>query len=290
MTLGSPKTVYGIHSITLLRRVDKVPLGIVKVMAGAELAVSGSFNDLFGGSSRYPYDSEAGVLDTSMNFTVKEFHNMLLTQALGASVTEVAAEASGNVGTLTNQKGAFVGASTGIASVAASTPADLKSGMYVCVVTGAKVFDVYAVSDIDFVKGTAGSYLDNALKIGTITMGDTSDTQALTGYGFTFTGGSGTVALVTGDTAFFYVRRQNSGVDLITVGQSAQDFPEFSAMIYAQRKANGDMLEIYAPKVKALGLPLSLQEQAWATSQVQAKLLYDADEDCVYKIRRVFAA
>lgn len=294
MSLSAPKTLFGIHSATFYNRVSKIPYGILKCLGGSELALSGSFTDLNGGSSRFAWDSEAGILDCSLNLNVKEFSNILFERALGASVTaSVSAEASGNVGTLTDYKGTLVNGTTGIATatLTSGAAADLKSGLYVVEATGAKKVKVYALSDADFVRGTRKSFVDDSMIIvSEITFADTSDAQVIAGFGITLTGGSGTVALTTGDTAIFYVRPVNGGNDIITVGADTSEFAAFGCFLHAQRKADGSLFEIDCPNVKAIGLPLSLQEMAWSTAQISGKVIYDADENCVFKARRIKAA
>lgn len=295
MSLSAPKTLFGIHSATLYNRTSGIPYGILKLLGGSELALSGSFIDLNGGSNRFAWDSEPGVLDCTLNLNVKEFSNILFERALGGSVTDVIVpETTGNVGTLTNKNGtSVVDASTGLASVTLTSgdAADLKSGLYIVEATGAKTIKVYCMSDADFVRGTRKSFVDDTMLINAeITMGDTSDTEILADFGLTITGGSGTVAFVIGDTAYFYVRPVNGGYDLITVGADTQEFAAFGCYLVAQRKGDGSLFEIDCPNVKAIGLPLSLQEMAWANAQVTAKVLRDADANCVFTARRILAA
>jgi hypothetical protein len=293
MGLSTPQSIYGIHNFTFFNRTTRVPVGILKVIGNANIALSGSFNDLFGGSSRFPWDSEAGVLDTTISLNTKQFETFLFEKALGATSTTESADTTGDVSTLTNQKGTSVVASTGIATatIKSGGNAELKTGLYVVKAVSATTVDVYCMSDIDFDVGTDKTFVNDTLKI---TASPLTITQSMAveipDFGVELTGGAGTIALVADDTAYFYVRKINAGAHLITVGSSNQSFSEFGVLWTAQRKSNGDVFELFAPRVKAIGMPLPLSEQAWATADISMKCLYDSSEDCVYKVRRVLGA
>lgn len=291
MPLSKPQLLYGVHSLTLYNRETYEPYGIMKVLGSLSTALTGQFNDIFGGSSRYPWDSEAGVIDTALTGTIKELPNFAFEKFLGASSTENAAETTGNVGTLTNKKGTSVmSATTGIASVAAKTgsEADLKSGLYVVKAVTTSTVNVYCMSDYDFDEGVDKEFQDDDLSLlaSAVTITATSATE-LTGFGLELTGGSGTIGLTAGDTAYFYVRKVNTGSDLITVGSSTSVFPEFGAILASQKRGNGDTFEIQLFRCLAIGLPISLNEQDWLNADITIKALYDSAENCVMKMRRI---
>lgn len=294
MTLSAPKTIYGVHSMTLFNRTTFEPFGTMKVLGSLETTLNGDFNKLYGGSSRYPWDAEAGQLDVMINATVKEFPNFAFEKFLGGSVTTGSAEASGNVGSLANKVGTSVfEAATGIATATAKSgsEADLKDGLYVVKAVSATTVDVYCNSDVDFDKGTDKAFEDDLLKITASALTITTTTAVeIPGFGVELTGGSGTIALVTDDTAYFYVRKVNDGYDIITVGQSTQSFPEFGAELVAQKKADGDTFRIWCPKCKGISLPMSLNEAEWINSTVNIQCLYDDVENAVFKVHRIRGA
>jgi hypothetical protein len=295
MSLSAPKTVYGVHSLTLYNQTTFEPYGIMKVLGNLSFAFNGQFKDLMGGSSRFAWDSEAGVLDATLTGRIKQIENFAFERFLGAAVTANTAEASGSVGTLTNKKGTSVmNAATGIDSVAAisGSTADLKTGLYVVKVATSSTVDVYCMTDVDFSKGTPKEFNGDDLKIvaSAVTITTAGVETNITGFGFKFIGGSGTIGMTVGDTAYFYVRKVNAGSDIITIGQSTQQFSEFGAIITAQQKSNGDLFEVELPRVKGIGLPITMSEQAWLETDVTMKALYDSATNRVATIRRLKAA
>jgi hypothetical protein len=290
MTLSAPQTVYGVHSLTLYNRTDWLPYGIMKVLGSLSFDLSGDFNDLNGGSSRYPWDSESGVISAGLTGTIKEIPNFAFEKFLGGTATANSAEAAGNVGTVTNQNGTSVVAATGLASAQALTGSedDLKDGIYVIKAVGADSVDVYAMSDVDFDKGTDAVFEDNLLKITAtpLTIATGGDVT-VPNFGFELTGGAGTIALVTGDTAYVYIRKENSGSDLITIGQSTAVFPAFGVKMTSQKKGNGDTFLTQIFNAKAIGLPISLNEADWLNSDITIKALYDSTENAVARFRRI---
>jgi len=293
MALSAPETIYGVHSLTLYDRSNWLPFGILKVLGQLSIDLSGDFNDLFGGSSRYPWDSESGVISAGITGTIKEIPNFAFEKFLGGSATANSAEASGNVGTVTNQFGTSVVASTGLASATAlsGSEADLKDGVYIVKAVGATTVDVYCMSDVDFDKGTDTTYETDLLKItaSPLTIATGADVT-VPSYGFKLTGGAGTIALVTNDTAYVYVRKINAGSDLITVGQTTAVFPAFGCKITSQKKGDGSTFLTQVFNAKAIGMPISLNEADWLNSDVNIKALYDSTENAVFKFRRITGA
>ena len=295
MSLCAPKTIYGVHSLSLYNRETWEPYGIIKVLGSLAFNLTGDFNDLYGGSSLYAWESEQGVLSAELSGTIKEIPNFAFEKFLGASVTANSAETSGNVGTLTDKYGTVVNATTGVASAGAKSgsEADLKDGLYLVKVVSATTVDVYAMSDYDFDKGTDKSFETDLLKITAtpLTVPDSGAAVEVPGYGFELIGGSGTVDLETagaiGDTAYVYVRKVNSGSDLITNGQSTAVFPAFGAMVASQKKGNGNTFETQLFNCKAIGLPISHTEAEWMNSDITLRAIYDSTENAVAKFRRV---
>lgn len=288
--LSAPRTVYGVHSLTLYDRVTKLPYGIFKVVGEITTALKGDFKDLFGGSSKYPWDSESGTLDCTLNATIKEIPDFAFEKFLGATATAAAAETAGNVGTLTNVKGTVMSATAGIASASAKSgkSADLKDCIYVVKVTGAATVDVYALSDSDFSTGTDLSFVDDTMKItATVLTITTGAAVEIPNTGIELTGGSGTIGMTTGDTATIHSRKINNGSSILTIGATTASFGAFGVIAMAQRKANGETFEIDLFNCKGIGLPISMKENDWLNAQVTIKALYDATAQCVMKIRDI---
>jgi len=293
MALSEDRIVYGIHSIAPYRRSDRTPYGILKVLGGGTISLSSEFEDLFGGSNKFAWASEPKTITSEFTATVKSMPDFLFELFLGASVSTTAASATGSVLTaVTNKLGTSVqDATTGIASVAIATAADAKHGVYVVVATGADTVDIFHYTDIDHLVGSDLSYQDDALKItaSAITVPGTGGTVAIPNTGLELTGGSGSIAFVTSDTAFFIIAKPHAGVSEITVGESGATFPLHGLDLLAAKRSNGDLFEIEAFSAIGAGMPISLEETVFAIPELTTKLLYDTPENAVFKIRAVKA-
>ena len=208
MALSDRRTIFGIHSVTPYNRNTGEFYGTAKVLDSSSIAVSSELISLTGGSQKFPWAVENGLSTAEISLSVSQYDDFLLELAYGKAPTANAAEASGSVNGFANKSGSSVlDATTGIASVAAASgdEADLKFGKYVVKVTNAAAdtVTVYASSDIDFGRGTDGDFSNDLLAIGDVVIPGTGGTVALADYGLEFTGGSGTSAMVDGDTAEF---------------------------------------------------------------------------------------
>ncbi len=292
MALTAPRVIFGVHSVTPYSRVDGTFYGILKVLGGSMISLTGELSKLRGGSNKYPWAVEDGAVSAEMSLKVKEYPDFLFELFLGVAPTAGTTEASGNVSTLTNKKGSTVmHATTGIASVIvipSTGAANLKFGKYVVKAVSATTVDVYHSSDADISRGTDGSYTTDTLKVAaaqTITTG--AATTDIAAYGLRFTGGSGTIAMTTGDTATFEVRPINDKSMSVTIGGQADEYPEFGAIVMAQKRGNGEMLEVDCFRCKGIGLPISLQESAFSEAEIKMEAFYDSTLDGVFKIRHV---
>ena len=291
MSLTQPKTVFGVHNLTLYNPTDLLPYGIVKVVGNLNFALAGEQIDLMGGSNAYPWDSEVGAISAELTGTIRQLENFMFEKFLAASVTATAAAANGSVGSLTNKVGTSIfNASTGIATATAKvgSEADLKDGLYIVVYQAADAVDVYAMSDVDFRKGTAKTFENDLLKITASPLTITASTAIeIPGFGVELTGGSGVIALTSGDTAYFYVTKQNDGgSDIITFGQSGSIFAEFGCYLASQKKGDGSTFRMKLPRCKAAGLPINLTEKDWLGTDITIKALYCSSADSVGEILR----
>jgi hypothetical protein len=143
--------------------------------------------------------------------------------ALGLTMTERSAESTGAIDGIANKKGASVIKSTGLASITVTSnkETDLKESNYIVKAVSATTVNVYATSDYDFNRGTTASYVNadtRTIAEGiTITQGSTSD---IAKFGITLTGGAGTIAMTSGDTAVFSVRPVNTSSDSFILGSA----------------------------------------------------------------------
>ena len=290
MALSAPSSIFGIHSVTPYNVDTGEFYGELRVLESSSLTLQGELIDLLGGSNKYPWESQDGSITAEMSLSFSEYPDFVYELFLGKAPTALSSEANGNVTTLTNKSGTLVQASTGIASVSLKTgeQADLKFGRYVVKATSATEVSVFFSSDFDIARGTDEDFIGDDLEVETgITIPSTSATVDVGDFGLEFTGGSGTVALTTGDTATFEVRPVNEGGMTVKIGStSASEFPEFGAILYSQKKAN-ELYEIDCFKCKALGMPINFNRNAYSAAEITVKVLYDSARDGVFEVRRV---
>lgn len=291
MALSQPRNVFGVHSVTPYSRTDGLFYGIIKVLKGSSLSLTGESVELMGGSQKFAWAVEDGAIKAEMSLKFSQFEDFMFELFLGAAPTPIAAEATGGVVAIANKKGTSVVKSTGLASVSAvvASEADMKFGKYVVKCTGAAAVDVYFSSDADLARGTDGTYQNDALKVTatplTITTGGD---VTVPNFGIKLTGGAGTIGMTTGDTATFEVRPINSGSSSVVIGgASNQTFPEFGCIVMAQKRGNQELFEIDAYRCKAAGMPIGFEANTWAEAEVKVKVFYDSALDGVFKMRSV---
>lgn len=291
MALSSPRIVFGVHSFTPYKRTTGEFYGTLKVLKGSSLSLAGEQVELFGGSAKYPWAVEDGTINSEMSLKPAEYPDFLFELFLGKAPTANSAEATGNVSTLTNKKGTSLqSATTGIASVSAlaGSEADLKLGKFIVKAASSTTVDVYLSSDIDLNRGTDGSYQNDLLKItaSPLTITASADTN-IPNFGLKLTGGSGVIGMTTGDTAEFSVRPINSKSMTVRIGGTTDEFPEFGAIVMAQKRGNQEMFEIDCFRCKGIGMPLNFEMGAFSEAEIKLKVFYDAEKNGVFDLRHV---
>lgn len=292
MALSAPRVSFGIHSVTPWSKTDGLPYGIMKVLDGSTLSLQGDIVELMGGSNKYSWAAEDGPIKADMSLKVKQFEDFMFTLFLGGAPTVNAAETSGNVATLANVKGtSCFNAVTGIttSTTLAGSEADQKFGKFIVKVVTSTTVDVYFLSDADIGRGANGTMQNDALKVTATTLTVVSGAPVtIPNFGVKLTGGSGAIGMTVGDTAVFYVRPNNTGSMTGTVGALAdQVFPEFGALVMAQRRGNQEMWEFDVQRCKAAGMPLDLKMAAFNETEIKIKMLYDTTSDSLFSFRYV---
>jgi len=293
MGTTAPRNLFGIHSILFYRRSDGKPYGPpLKVLASGGVDLPAEFEDLTGGSEVFTLASELKSITPEMKITTKDYADYLYEIFMGASVTKNAAELTGSVSNLANKSGtSLFDATTGVASIAplAGSEANLKFAKYVLVATGATTVNVLASTDIDFRRGVAVNYQNDDLEVlaSDVTVPGTGGTVGIPSLGLEITGGSGSIAFVTDDTAEFEVRPPNAGSTDIVIGEVGATFPEFGAIIYAAKRGSGEMFEITCHRCVGGGLPHNFEEKVFAQAELTVKVLKDFDIDRVMTMRSI---
>jgi hypothetical protein len=291
MALSAPRSLFGIHSVSPYSRTDGTFYGELRVLENSSLSLAGETIDLLGGSNKFPWEAADGAITAEMSLAFSEYPDFVFELFLGNAPTTNSAETGGSVSGFGNVKGTTIkDAANGIdvVELTSGDTADLKFGKYIIKATAAQVFDLFLSSDIDIGRGTDGSYLSDDLKIATGLSVASGDAVEAT-FGITFSK-VGTPAFTTGDTAEFYIRPINTSSMDVTIGATAnQSFPAFGAVLYAQKKGDGQMIEIDAFNCKAVGAPLNFARNAFSAAEVTVKMLYDSAKDGVFKVRWVDA-
>jgi len=288
MALSENRIVYGIHSMAPYRRTDGLPYGILKVIGGGSLTLATETEDLFGGSNKYAWASEAKTSDASFTATVKTMPDFLFELYLGASVSTTAAATLGSIlQAAANFKGTSMVAATGIVGVTikSGSEADLKDGKYIVKAASATTVDVYALTDVAFTNGTDIDFENDALKITASPITVVTSTAAdIPNTGLELTGGAGTIALVTGDTAELQVASAHGGVSEFTIGETGSIFPEHGIVALAAKRADNSLFEIDMYKCSGAGFPVALEETVFSIPELAIKLLYDPVKNGVVKL------
>jgi hypothetical protein len=294
MALSDPRVFFGVHAFTPYSRTTGEFYGTTKVIKGSTLTMEGELQELMGGSSKFPWAVEDGAIKAEMSLKFSEYPDFLFTLFLGKAPTANAAETTGAIAVaLANVTGTSAkAATTGIASVGvkAGSHADLKFGHYIVKVVSATTVDVYYGGDIDIARGTNGTMVNDLLKVTaaalTITTGGVA--TAIPNFGLELIGGSGAIAMTIGDTASFQVRPPNTASTTVRVGSSAdQSFPEFGAIVHAQKRGNSEIVELDVFRCKAAGMPLGFEANAWSESEVKIKVFYDSTKDGVFDFTHI---
>lgn len=294
MALSDPRAIFGVHSVTPYNRSTGEFYGTIKVLQSSSLSLSGELINLTGGSSKYPWAVEDGLITSELSLSFSQYDDFLYELFMGKAATSNSAESGGSVTTLTDKYGTVVNATTGIASVGvkSGSEADLKFGRFVVKVVSATTVDVYAASDADFARGTDLVFVNDLLKITSspLTIPDTGAAVEIPNTGLELIGGSGTVNLETagavGDTATFESRPINTGSMDITIGASTDSFPEWGAILLAQKRS-GELVEIDVFRAKLAGMPIGLNANEFSTVEATAQCFYDSTRNGVFSMRAV---
>ena len=190
----------------------------------------------------------------------------------------------------------MIDATWGIAGVQVKSGSedDLKFTRYVIEVVDAalETVHVYALSNIDFARGTDANFQDDLLRIteSPLTITDGAAVE-IPGFGLEIVGGtlvdfSGN-NVSAGDTITFEVEPQKQKSISARFGASSDNFPEFGAIVVGQQRGNGEMVELDIFRLKAVGLPLGFQEKAFSEAEITAQAFYDAQKNGVFDLRHI---
>lgn len=276
-------TSFGIHNATFKDNLDPEFWGLAKILGSAEADLKQELIPLEGGSSIVPWAAAPGRAAGEITLPIRQYDKQILRflkpWITGSEVESALGEAGGSVTTIVNAKGtSVVEATTGIASIAVgATPADLKPGNYKVVATAAATIDIYV--DTDSAGGV--EYQNSDLKINTspITIpgtGGTVDYQ-----GIEFTGGSGSIALVTGDIATFTVNPISNYLLSSYFGKTGACLREFEFTVYSECVGGRIRTVKYPRCVAAASTPVTFLENEWASMEATIQILQPSTVDYI---------
>lgn len=288
--LSKKRTLFGIHEVTPYSRLTGLPYGALHVLSGSSLNISGEIVELSGGSNPYSWDAQDGLITAEISLKPREFPSFLSDLLLGIDPTEQEDD-TGTCDEFANVNGtSCYDASTGIttASVESGEEDELKFGKYIVKVVSATTVDVYALTSVDFRRGTDLDFQDDDLKITASALTIATDTAvSIPNTGVELTGGSGTIGMTTGDTAEFRVSPPSNLQSRARIGGMGNSMTEFGAVVTAQKKADGSMWLFDLFRIKALGFPFGMEAKAWNEAEITGKILYDSVKDGIFDMEYI---
>lgn len=279
MTIEATRNAFGIKYAIAYDRCSFKPNGIWRVIGNLNLVRSIENVANVGGHIGGAWDSEFGQPENSLELTVRELPFFAFSVLEGAATDEIAAEATGSVGALTNKQGTSVfDPTTGIASIAAKVGVEqnIKAIRYIFVATGADTVDIHLHGDGTPFETIEGVVASNITVPGT---GGTVDVDSL---GITITGGSGAIAFVTDDTAAADTRPIHQGFGITPVGAEGDTPTSFGLLGVFPKKADGMQFWMDFPNVIGSGLPIGGTTREWSESSVTLTPLIDQATDRLY--------
>lgn len=289
--MSEPRTIFGVHSVLAYDLATRKPIARGRVVGEASFNAAGEVIPLNGGSSLFPWGNESGAIESEVAVTLREFPTGFYDVLFGTAATVRTAEASGSVDGFANVSGESVlDATTGIATVAAIAGKEnnLKTTDILVEAVSPTTVDLYALTDVDFHQGEDVKVVNEKQKINTspLTITGTAGETDINEIGIRLTGGSGTVAMTTGDTAIFSSRAINSGSDETVIGKAGAVPRTVGLVLSAQKKGSGEVFTIDVFKATGSGFPHPLTEKEWAESEITFQSTYDDDRGGVASIRR----
>jgi len=276
--------------VTFYDRGTLLPIGMLRVLGGSTLNLAGELVELKGGSNSYTWATEKGNTTAEMSLKPKELPSFLFNLLLGDVAVDTASD-PGSVTALINGTGvSLFNATTGIASVSvkAGAEASVKFGAYVVRAVSATTVDVYGVTNVDFDRGTDKSFENDALKITATPLTITSGAAVeVPGFGVELTGGSGTIAMITDDTASYTSDPPSSLMTSIKIGKTGACLPEVGAFVTAQKQSDGSMWLFDVYRAIFSGFPFGMEEKAFNEAEITGKILFDSAKNGIMEARYI---
>ena len=282
---------FGAKSFIPYARASYIPYGVFEVVQEVSLERSADKVKLTGGNAPGAYAAEYGQPENAITATLKEYPHFAFELLEGiTAVSSTSAEASRNVGAITNKNGATVmHATTGIASVAVkeAKKANLPLGRVVLTCLTATTVSVKVLGqpfgDVSSFE-TVGAQVE-----ATVTITGTDATVDVDDIGITITGGSGTVGMTVGHTASFDCRPVNTdGYYSVEVGNETFTGADFGAFVVWPKQSDGSILYADLYKLSAFGINWKAVSREYSEFSLEAEMLVDTcNSNKLYKIVKI---
>lgn len=284
MAIEKVRDFFGIRYVIPYNPTTYKPLVVLRAVGEVSYENEVSAVELLGGHTDAPHDIEFGQPSPTLTGVVREYPAEIFQIMEKVTVTENAAETSGNIGTATNGQGTSVfGGANGISNVTAnpSQLTNLQFGRYTLVATGAQTLSLYVAGDVDSFDDIEGRFVE------TITTSSAGSVQ-IDSAGIVLTV-VGTPAYTTGDTCYFEVRPVNTGSTEILVG-SGNTPSNFGVRCVFPQKTDGVLHYIDIFNVYARGMRWSGVSREFSEFEINWKPTVRASDSAVYQIVRVLTS
>lgn len=284
MTIEKVRDFFGIKYVIPYNLTTFKPLCVLRAIGEISFENEIEPVELQGGHADAPWDVEYGQPSPTLKGTVREYPAELFELMETTTITENAAETSGDIGTITNGQGTSIfGGATGISNVTVSPSylANLKFGRYTLVATGAQTLSLYIAGLTDSFEDIEALVVSG---ISTTTTGSVAINAA--GIGLTIVGAPN---YTVGHTAYFEVRPVNTGSTEILVGTGNAP-TAFGVRCVFPRKADGVLHYIDIFNVSGRGMPWKGVSREFSEFDINWKPTVRASDGAVYQIVRVLGS
>jgi hypothetical protein len=277
MALQNIEALKGLGSLVIANYATGVPITILQ--SADDIKISPKVDKAVLQNSRGLLDEDIGQTSYEMSFTAYEYPIEFLEKAFaGLSTTFDAGPSIKNLAVVT---GTAYSATTGVANVTITSTGDAKPGWYAVKAKTATTVSLYGTSDVSYADGSDQTVTNNTMLIQDDISITTGGVVAIAGFGFSFTGGSGTIGMTVGDSFEFYVHGSLAGWEH-KVGIANTSYNYVSAVASA-RKKNG--LYRFVKIHKFLLEPVEINMgKDYSKYEIKATLLYDSSKDSVYSL------
>ena len=281
MPIEKVRDFFGIKYVIPYNLTTKKPLVVLRAVGEISFENKVDAVNLIGGHTEAPYDTEYGQPEPTLKGTVREYPSELFQIMETCTVTDVAAQPSGNVGTVTNGQGTSVFKSPGITSVTVSGAISLVFGQYVLVALTSTTLGLY-------INGLSDNFLDmQANVVATITT-TTAGSVAVAAAGITLTV-TGTPNYTVGDTAYFEVQPINTGSKQVLVGTGTVP-TTFGVRCIFPRKSDGVLHYIDIFQVAARGMSWKGVSREFSEFEINWTPQARSSDGAIYQMVRVLGS